>query len=167
MKPFRPSVCPSVPHLPHPDGQKIKMRRTLFPSLAVPATFVHELKREALACECCCVFIHSFVHSFIHPFIHTSAPEPPASPTQQRLSFSFTSPLLSIRLSHTEHEVHARTHTYGARGANHHRPLTGPVCEWEIFFFFSESAAAPAALPGQTRPVRRLFSSSSFSLRRC
>lgn len=119
------------------------MRRTLFPSLAVPATFVRELKREALACECCCVFIHSFVrsfvHSFIHPFIHTSAPEPPASAAQQRLSFSFTSPLLSIRLSHTEHEVHVRTHTYGARGANRHRPLTGPVCEWEIFFIFFPS----------------------------
>lgn len=152
----RSSVCPASASSRRP---KIKMRCTLFPCLAVPAMFVHGLRRggvrsrtssAAAADAAAAFFIHSLVHSSTRSFKYLLSRT--SCITRTAVSYLFFSVAAPAHRSHahththTQHEAcaHTHMHTHGAQGANHHRPLTGPVCEWEIFFF----SVAPAVFPG-------------------
>lgn len=91
-------------------------------------------------------FIYSFIHPFVHPPVHSSSRTSCIARTAVSELFFY---ITARSHTHTEHEVcHTHMHTHGARGANHHRALTGPVCEWEIFFSLAlaedESAVAPS-----------------------
>lgn len=117
-----------------------------------------------MQCHCTSLNISTFLYSMDYvtlvmlmhkrtpcSFIQAPAPKPQHHPHRNVMGFLPPPPSLllhpSLSFFHTHTHTMKYTQTHSARGTNHHRLFSGPVCEWD-FFTGEEEEAGTAAFVG-------------------